>query len=123
MIRSADIDAIAVAVRVPARRAFVLVAIAAGKHVHRTVRSGEMRELPVEEQYFDVSALRRAPAVHLVRAYTEFAAAIAGGRAATPGFDEAVRLHRLLDAVETASGEGRRVDLDGPGLPDRKGER
>ncbi len=80
--------------------------------IQRTVAPGELRELAIPEEYFDLPTLGLAPAAHLVRAYKEFAAAIAGGRAATPGFDEAVRLHRLLDAVETADRESRRLDLD-----------
>ena len=48
---------------------------------------------------------------NVAQMYRRFADAIRTGQAAEPNFDTAVRLHTLLDAIERASAEGRRVAL------------
>jgi predicted dehydrogenase len=57
-----------------------------------------------------VPGLSGAPA-NVARMYDRFAAALAGGERAAPGFDVAVERHRLLAAIVAASERGRRVVL------------
>lgn len=44
-----------------------------------------------------------------------FLTAIAGGRTPTPGFDDAVAAHRIVDAIYRSAATGRRVVLEGTG--------
>jgi len=48
-------------------------------------------------------------AVNVGQMYTLFAGAIAGRESRQPGFDVAVELHRLVDAIQQSSDEGRAV--------------
>ena len=56
-----------------------------------------------------------ARARNVAEAYVRIAAAWEAGRAFEPDFDHAVRRHRLLEAIERSSAEGRTIDL-GPDL-------
>ncbi len=47
---------------------------------------------------------------NVAQMYRRFGEAIRTGSAAEPGFDHAVKLHKLLSALETSSSEGVRVD-------------
>lgn len=61
-----------------------------------------MRPAPPDDR--DLPPGLASPALQVAGAYREFAAAIEAGRPATPGFDEAVRLHRLLCEIERLAG-------------------
>jgi predicted dehydrogenase len=50
-------------------------------------------------------------AINVGRMYTRFAQAIHGGESRPPGFETAVDLHRLVDAIKQASDNGREVVL------------
>jgi predicted dehydrogenase len=45
--------------------------------------------------------------------YYQFGQAIRSGGAHDAGFDTAVELHRLIDAISESSDTGRRVDVPG----------
>ncbi|MGM1065090.1 Gfo/Idh/MocA family protein [Saccharothrix sp. Mg75] len=49
---------------------------------------------------------------HIAALYREVAAAVAEGRPATPSFHDALRHHRVLDAVQRSSDTGTRVVVD-----------
>jgi predicted dehydrogenase len=53
----------------------------------------------------------KGPPHNIGQLYARLAPAIADGKDAEPGFDHAVRLHKLLDAMQKASDEGRTVRL------------
>ena len=44
--------------------------------------------------------------------YVRFAEAIRTGQSVEPDFDSAVRRHKLLESIQAASDQGRRVHLD-----------
>ena len=54
-----------------------------------------------------VEGLKYAP-VNLAEAWTRFAEDIENGTFTVPDFDDAVRLTKLLDAVDMASASGQR---------------
>ena len=66
----------------------------------RTDTSGTFQPLVPPAEYREHNPVQASPAMQVAGAYQEFAAAIRDGRPATPGFDEAVRLHHLLDDIE-----------------------
>jgi len=73
--------------------------------LQRTRGMAELEDMPVPASYFTAPApVRHNPALNVAQAYQHLAAAIRDGGEATPDFGEAVRLHRLLDRVEAASG-------------------
>jgi predicted dehydrogenase len=53
----------------------------------------------------------KGPPINVSEMWTTFVSDIRNGTHVMPGFDDAVRLTRLLDAIDTASDEGRRVSL------------
>ena len=57
-----------------------------------------------------VAGLEAAP-VNVAQMWSQFESDIRGGTRSVPDFDDAVRLSRLLDAIETASDEARTVTL------------
>jgi predicted dehydrogenase len=72
--------------------------------------AGEMAIMPVPAGYRTVPADLPQRAVNVAEAYARFA----GGPVVddpVPDFDEAVRLHRLLDAIERSAVSGTRVSL------------
>ena len=61
---------------------------------------------------------------NVAQLYRKLGEAISGGKAFSPGFDAAVRRHRLLDAIERASDTGEKAgsssgltEGDSPGAP------
>ena len=76
--------------------------------------SDELKDLEVPEKYSRVTPPPPAEARNIAEMYARFAEAIRAGRPCDPSFDTAVELHRLLDALRTASKEGRPVEV-----PDR----
>jgi predicted dehydrogenase len=46
---------------------------------------------------------------NVARIYARIAADLRDGTRTAPTFDDAVKLHRLVDAIETAADEGQRV--------------
>lgn len=78
--------------------------------VHGSNDGGELRALTVPSEY--ARGLPTDPVVgNVARLYALMAADLRTGTSTAPSFDDAVALHRLLDAVETADREGRRVKL------------
>jgi predicted dehydrogenase len=57
------------------------------------------------------AALPDGPAGNIARAYARISEAIRDGKHFEPGFDHAMRLHGLLDALQHSSDEGRAVKL------------
>jgi predicted dehydrogenase len=57
-------------------------------------------------------AVPQGPAANIARAYARIAEAIRGGTRFEPGFDDALKLHELLDALQHSSDAGRAVKLD-----------
>ena len=76
----------------------------------RGARQGEtsLSELPIPAEYRTVPDELSGPAATVAEVYAQFAL---GDRARYPvaDFDTAVERHRLLQAIETAAAEGRRV--------------
>jgi predicted dehydrogenase len=56
-----------------------------------------------------LTSLEGAPAFNVGRAYAAFAADIDAGTHTVPDFTDAVRLHQLIDAIETSAASGERV--------------
>ncbi|HEY0493469.1 MAG TPA: Gfo/Idh/MocA family oxidoreductase [Candidatus Dormibacteraeota bacterium] len=56
-----------------------------------------------------LTALEGAPAFNVGRAYAAFAADIANGTHTVPDFDDALRRHKVIDAIERSASTGRRV--------------
>lgn len=52
------------------------------------------------------------PAANVAELYAELVSDIRTGERTVPDFDRGVRLTRLLDAIDTASDEGRRISLE-----------
>lgn len=76
--------------------------------VWRTTSQGRLEPMPVPESYFDVpEEIRSGLALNVARSYAALRSAIEGGRDVAPNFDDAVRLHALLDDVLASS---RRFD-------------
>jgi predicted dehydrogenase len=61
-------------------------------------------------------SLLGGPAFNVACLYAMFARDIQQGTDLCPGFDEAVRRHRMLDTIERSSAEGRRLQTAGPHL-------
>ncbi len=73
--------------------------------------SSELAIMPVPGEYRVIAVELPGPAVNVAEAYARFAE----GEAAPdqiPDFDDAVRLHRLLDAVERSATSGERIPLE-----------
>jgi predicted dehydrogenase len=64
--------------------------------------------LSVPEQYRWSPPELAGPAVNVAEAYARFARDYREGTHLCPTFDDAVTRHRMLDAIETAAGTGRR---------------
>ena len=75
-------------------------------------RGGEMTELTTPDRYRLVP--QSTPAgrpLNVAQAYARLAAAQLSGEPFSPDFDDAVRRHRLIDAMERSSDEGRAIKL------------
>jgi predicted dehydrogenase len=66
--------------------------------------------LPVPEQYW--WAPPQGPGTNVAQAYARFARDYREGTHFCPTFEDAVRRHRMLDAIETAAATGQRQTLD-----------
>ena len=93
---------------------------AAGGHAQifeMTVRGGKGAEaslevLPVPEQYRWSPPQGPGPSTNVAQAYARFARDYREGTHFCPTFDDAVRRHRMLNAIETAAATGQRQTLD-----------
>jgi predicted dehydrogenase len=63
------------------------------------------------ERWPTLTALQGAPAYNVGRAYAAFAADIEDGTRTVPDFDDAVRRHELIAAIERSAASGERVAL------------
>ncbi|MEA2578126.1 MAG: hypothetical protein QOD78_1714 [Chloroflexota bacterium] len=63
------------------------------------------------ERWPALTALQGAPAYNVGRAYAAFAADIEDGTRSVPDFDDAVRRHELIAAIERSAASGKRVAL------------
>jgi predicted dehydrogenase len=80
-----------------------------------TLRGGEgadstLHDLVVPDAYRGDPTLA-GPAKNVLHQYAAIAADLNNGTARAPSFDDALRLHRLIDAVEQASASGKRQSL------------
>lgn len=64
---------------------------------------GDKPLAPVPVPEADRAAVPDGPGRNIARSYRRMAEAIRAGSAATPDFDDALRVHRLLDALEESS--------------------
>ena len=74
----------------------------------------ELHELTIPEKYYLVPDSLKADAglvLNVAQAHRNFARDIKEGTSLTPDFADAVRLHKLLDAVEKAAESGERQYL------------
>src|SRR5437868_7668978 len=73
----------------------------------------ELAELAVPaaltQKWPALTGLEGAPAFNVGRAYAALAADIANGTHTVPDFDDAVRRHEVIDAIERSASTGRRV--------------
>ncbi|MBF6053978.1 oxidoreductase [Streptomyces eurocidicus] len=70
---------------------------------------GAHRELPVPRRHRRVDGIPLGAEGHNVaQTYARLASDLRTGARTTPGFDEGVRLHRLLDAIRLSAGTGTR---------------
>lgn len=73
---------------------------------------GAMAAMQAPTEYEDdLSTKVHARVANVARAYRAFAAAVRDAAPVHPDFDDAVRLHELLDSVERASATGQRQHL------------
>lgn len=70
-----------------------------------------LEELPVPAAYRWASASLQGPAVNVAQAYARFASDYRKGTHFCATFDDAVRRHHMLEAVETAARTGQRQTL------------
>ena len=69
--------------------------------------------LPIPERLrFSPAAVPDGPSGNIARAYARIAEAIRDGKRFEPGFDQALKLHELLDALQHSSEVERVVKLD-----------
>ena len=73
--------------------------------------SDELKDLDVPARYSRLSSPPRAEARNIAEMYARFAEAIRSGKRCEPSFDDALELHRLLDALRSSSREKREVQL------------
>src|SRR5881398_118517 len=64
------------------------------------------------EKWPDLTSLEGAPAYNVGRAYAAFAADIDNGTHTVPDFDEAVRRHEVILAIERSAASGKRVKAE-----------
>jgi predicted dehydrogenase len=82
-----------------------------------TIRGGKGEQswldvLEVPRQYLGSGRPASGPAANVAQAYSRFAQDYRDATHLCPTFDDAVRRHRLLSAIETAAATGRRQTLD-----------
>lgn len=74
----------------------------------------ELHELTIPDTYYHVPEPLKSDAglvLNVAQVYSKFTEDIRNGTSLTPGFAEAVQLHRLLDAIEKAAQTGERQYL------------
>ena len=72
-----------------------------------------LKELPVPERLrFVPEAVPFGPPQNVGQAYVRMAEAIQAGKRFHPNFDDALVVHKLLEAIQRSSDEGRAVNLD-----------
>ena len=70
--------------------------------------------LPIPERLrLAPTSVPPGPAGNIARAYASIAEAIRDGKRFEPGFDGALKLHELVDALQHSSDVGRAVKLNG----------
>ncbi len=80
--------------------------------LHLAMGNAEMAEITPPESYRLIPAdMAAGPGRNVAQAYARFAAAMEAGSAPAPDFDDAVRRHALIDAMERSHEEGRVVEL------------
>ena len=72
--------------------------------------SHDMQLMPIPVDYRATPAELSGPAVNVAEAYVRFAQGPAAADQ-IPDFDDAVRLHRLIDAIESSAASGARIHL------------
>jgi predicted dehydrogenase len=85
----------------------------AASHLHRAIGAEKMTALTPPDSYTLIPAdMAAGPGRNVAQAYARLANAIHSGASGPPDFDHAVIRHRLLDAMERSSDEGRVIKLD-----------
>jgi len=72
-----------------------------------------LQELPIPDRLTWVpEGVPQGPPFNVAQMYRRFSEAIRTGQPVEPDFDSAVQLHKLLDAIQTSSDQGRRVPVE-----------
>ena len=80
--------------------------------LYRAIGQEEMAKLTPPESYRLIPAdMSAGPGQNVAQAYARLAEAIHSGSPSSPDFNHAVTRHRLIDAMERSSNEGRMVKL------------
>lgn len=80
----------------------------------RSIGIGALEEVEIPERYYPTTTTALGnPALNVAASYQAVSEALSSATAAGPDFGEAVRCHRLLDAVQQASDEGTRQSISG----------
>jgi hypothetical protein len=74
-------------------------------------RGDPLQRIAIPSQYSLAPSGLAQPAVNVAILYRQFALDLANGSMETPDFQAALRVHRLLDAVELADTHGVRQSL------------
>ena len=84
-------------------------------HLMGSQRGAALAPLPVPEHYLEMPAdTPMGPPRNVGHLYLRMASAIRNHAPVAPDFDLAVERHRLIDAIQRSSDEGRTVRLDRP---------
>lgn len=80
--------------------------------LRQTSAPGQLQEMTIPDRYVEglPESIRSGPPLNVARAYRQLAEAIRSG-VAVPDFAVALQRHRLLDRVQEAAREGRRITL------------
>jgi len=70
-----------------------------------------LEPIAIDARHRWVPASLAGPAVNVAQLYARFAEHLGGAPRAYPDFDDAVRRHRMVDAIERSAAEGRTVAL------------
>lgn len=81
--------------------------------VAKTSATGKLEPITIPDRFFCVpESARRNPALNVAKAYLAMHDAITRGTLPSPDFREAVKRHRLLEAVQLSSDSDRTVKLE-----------
>lgn len=88
------------------------------------VRRGEAayHPLPVPRSYREGVALNEVVPGNVACVYARIAADLRQGTQTAPGFEDAVALHRLLEAIEASAGSGTRLSPTGAPFTGARGK-